>query len=59
MTDRDRDYYARRVTQAREAARNASDPSIKALHLTLAIEYEAKLEHKSDSPGVRSSSHTP
>lgn len=45
MTDQDRDYYARRVTQAREAARNASDPSIKALHLTLATEYEAKLEN--------------
>lgn len=47
MGETDQEYYRRRAVRQREAALKASDRTVKAVHFTLAIEYDALVEGRS------------
>ena len=53
MTSADTDYYRTRAEQEREAARSATDQYIAAIHLELAVAYEALLKHPELRIGLR------
>ena len=52
MTSRDSDYYARRAAEERAKADDSDEPKIAALHLELAIKFEALARVAEANPGA-------